>query len=382
MVSRFYETIPTVNSFRHPRSRKILDFDPNYYFTLSRKIRIFQGFTLPLVKRTSCRWLKTGCWSATVTFPNRQNWYSCNCYVVFLHYFLVIVISLIFPFAGDYCHSKYALPASRVPVPTGGCKRLRLYSQLAISDQKALSASLMEAEASSLPWESEAKEAVERVIRAEVEKDDAHHEVSMARLDVEVEGSARAQVEFELAKVQHTLVASEDARHKGESELTRVQYALAASEEARRKTVDEANRLADKRVSLLLELGASKDELSAFLAKASKEKKALEEAFDAGFDVIFNYGYGCCAFAHNICRSEPLIPDGMSDTSKPLPLEFFINPRCPPGAAPRVPSTDADADVREAGKSFLAAEVGLGIQSYSPVGVTGENEEPDAFGRN
>ena len=194
-----------------------------------------------------------------------------------------------------------------------------------------------------------------------MEKDDARHEVSMARLDAEAEGSARAQVEFELSKVQHTLVASEDARHKGESELTRVQYALAASEEAWWKTVDEANRLADKRVSLLLELGASKDELSAFLAKASKEKKALEEAFDAGFDVIFNYGYGYCAFAHNICRSEPVIPDEMPETSKPLPPEFFINPRCPPGAAPRVPTTDADADVREAGKSFSVAEVGLGI---------------------
>ena len=27
-----------------------------------------------------------------------------------------------------------------------------------------------------------------------------------------------------------------------------------------------------------------------------KEKKALEEAYEEGFDVIFNYGYGCCAF--------------------------------------------------------------------------------------
>ena len=30
----------------------------------------------------------------------------------------------------------------------------------------------------------------------------------------------------------------------------------------------------------------------------------MEEDFDIGFDVIFNYGYGCCAFAHNICGSE------------------------------------------------------------------------------
>ena len=108
----------------------------------------------------------------------------------------------------------------------------------------------------------------------------------------------------------------------------------------------------------------------------------MEEAFDAGFDVIFNHGYGCCAFAHNICGNEPVIPDGMPNKSKSLPPKFFINPRCPQGAALGVPTTDPDANVREAGKSLLAAEVGLGIQSDSPVIVTGENEEPDASSRN
>ena len=73
--------------------------------------------------------------------------------------------------------------------------------------------------------------------------------------------------------------------------------------------------------------------MSALQAHALKEKKALEEAYEEGFDVIFNYGYGCCAFAHNICRSQPLVQDGMPDTSKSLSPEFFINPRCPPGVA-------------------------------------------------
>ena len=111
------------------------------------------------------------------------------------------------------------------------------------------------------------------------------------------------------------MAASEDARQKGKSELTGVHQALAASEEARRKAEDEVSRLVDERVSLLLKLGANKEELSAFWAEASKEKKVVEEAFDAGFNVIFNYGYGCCAFAHNICGSEPMILDGMLDTS-------------------------------------------------------------------
>ena len=89
--------------------------------------------------------------------------------------------------------------------------------------------------------------------------------------------------------------------------LTGAQHALAAPKEARRKAKDEASRVVDERVSLLLELEASKDELIGVREKASKEKKVLDEAFDAGFDVIFNYGYGCCAFAHNICGSEPVI---------------------------------------------------------------------------
>ena len=59
----------------------------------------------------------------------------------------------------------------------------------------------------------------------------------------------------------------------------------------------------------------------------------MEAEFDASSDVIFNYGYGCCAFAHNICRSKRMIHVGMPDTSKPLPSEFFVNPRCPSGAS-------------------------------------------------
>ena len=101
------------------------------------------------------------------------------------------------------------------------------------------------------------------------------------------------------------------------------------SGEAWRKTEEEASRLTDDQVSLLVELGASKDELSAFWAEASKKKKALEAEFDTGFEVIFNYGYGCCAFTHNIYGCKPGILVGMPDTSNPLPPEFFVNPRCP-----------------------------------------------------
>ena len=147
--------------------------------------------------------------------------------------------------------------------------------------------------------------------QAEAEIDAARHDALMARMDAEAAGNVRAKVE---------------------SELARVQSALAVVEEARLKAEDEVSRLADERVSLLLELRTCKDEVSAIRVEALKEKRTLEEAYEDGFDVIFNYGYGCCAFTHNIFGSQPEVPDGMPDTSKSLSLELFINPQCPPGA--------------------------------------------------
>ena len=137
----------------------------------------------------------------------------------------------------------------------------------------------MEVESNSRRWESEAKEASKQEFRADAERDVARHEVVMARLETEASGSARAQVESELARVQRALVALEDAQRKVESELVGAQQALAASGEAWRKTKKEANRLTDERVSLLLELEAIKDKLSAFREEASKEKKAFGGGF-------------------------------------------------------------------------------------------------------
>ena len=61
----------------------------------------------------------------------------------------------------------------------------------------------MEAESKSRRLESKAKEAVEMAVGAETERDTARHEVEMARLETEAAGSAWAQVESELARVQH-----------------------------------------------------------------------------------------------------------------------------------------------------------------------------------
>ena len=82
-----------------------------------------------------------------------------------------------------------------------------------------------------------------------------------------------------------------------EAALARLQNALAVAEEDRRKADDEVSCLTDERVSLLLELGTYKDEISAIWAEAVRENVALREAYEGGLDVIFNYWYGA-ALSH------------------------------------------------------------------------------------
>ena len=165
----------------------------------------------------------------------------CTVLVSLPSYYLILMCS----FASYYGYPEHDLPASRVLVSAEGCGELRLYAQSVVADYSALSASLAETKSSSRRWENEAKESVEKVARAEVERDVALHEASMARMDVDAAESARVKVESELASVQN---------------------ALAVVEEARPKAEDEANRLAVERVSLLLELGINKDEVSALQA--------------------------------------------------------------------------------------------------------------------
>ena len=200
-------------------------------------------------------------------------------------------------------------------------EKLRLFIQSRISDQEASDASLKEAQLSSRHWELEAKEATKRVVRAETERDAARHEAAMARLKIDVVSGAQAQVEVELAYVRDALVDAEDARLKADSKRDAACQALVTAEEARRKAKEENGRLTDERLSLVMELEAIKDDFMAFREKTSVEKVVMEAKFDASSDVIFNYGYDCCAFAHNICGSEPLIPTRMLDTST-LHLSF------------------------------------------------------------
>ena len=99
------------------------------------------------------------------------------------------------------------------------------------------------------------------------------------------------------------------------------------------KVEEENIHLADGKLALVIELGALKDDFTAFQEKGAADKEAIEAEFDSSGDTLFNYGYGCCAFMHNICGSKPQIPDGMPSSSVPHTAEFFANPQCPSSAS-------------------------------------------------
>ena len=55
----------------------------------------------------------------------------------------------------------------------------------------------------------------------------------------------------------------------------------------------------------------------------------MEEEYQKALEVIFAYGYVCYVFKHNICGDHPVVPEGMLNSTNPLPPEFFVNPGCP-----------------------------------------------------
>ena len=94
----------------------------------------------------------------------------------------------------------------------------------------------------------------------------------------------------------------------------------------------------------------------------------MDEEFDASSDVIFNYGYGCCPFAHDICESEPMILAGMPDTSEPLCPKFFYQP---PSASSDPPSTTTIREEPSA-SSPLAVVDGTYMPPKPPTRTDGE----------
>ena len=212
-------------------------------------------------------------------------------------------------------------------------EQLRLFVQAGMAEREMHSASLKKAELMCRFLELEARESAERATLAEAERDMACHEAAMAKLATEGAVNTRAQIESELARVQRALALSEEARRKAELECGAAQEVSAAAREACKKAEEENSHLADEKLALVIELGTLKDNFDAFREKGAADRGMMEVEFDSNDDTLFNYGYGCCAFAHNICGSKTQIPDGMPNPSVPLTAEFFANPCCPPGAS-------------------------------------------------
>ena len=110
-----------------------------------------------------------------------------------------------------------------------------------------------------------------------------------------------------------------DAKARVEDDMAKALNALAAAEEGRCRSEGEIACLEVERTSLSLELEASKDEVSSLHARAGKGKEAMMEDYYKALKLIFAYGYGCCAFKHNIYGDRPEISDSMPNSSDPLP---------------------------------------------------------------
>ena len=92
---------------------------------------------------------------------------------------------------------------------------------------------------------------------------------------------------------------------------------------------------------MVMELGTMKDEFTAFREKAAADKETMEVEFDSSGDVLFNYGYGCCVFTHNICGRKPHIPDGMPTPS------ILLTPHCPPSISSTASAQDPAVGSKE-----------------------------------
>ena len=105
-----------------------------------------------------------------------------------------------------------------------------------------------------------------------------------------------------------------DAKAPAEDELARVQDALAIAEKASRKAEAEVTSIEVERTSLLLQVGATKEEVSFLQSQAGKDKAVMEEDYQNALELIFTYGYRCCMFKHNICGDQPKFPSSIPPT--------------------------------------------------------------------
>ena len=95
----------------------------------------------------------------------------------------------------------------------------------------------------------------------------------------------RAKEEAQVARL--AAVAAGDAKAWAEDNLARAQGALTTVEEAKRKAEAKSVRLEVEWTSLLLEIGAAKDEVCSLQSQANKDKEDMEEYYQKALEVIF-----------------------------------------------------------------------------------------------
>ena len=152
--------------------------------------------------------------------------------------------------------------------------------------------------------------------------------------------STRAQIESELTRVQRALALAEEACQRAKSEHGATREALAQEGEACKKAEEESGRLINERLSLVMELGAVKDEFAAFREKAAADRETMEAEFDSNGDALFNYGNGCCVFTHNICEKQASYPGWNVESFSPAHPRILRQPSMPPSISSAAPALD------------------------------------------
>ena len=79
-----------------------------------------------------------------------------------------------------------------------------------------------------------------------------------------------------------------DGKALSEDKLAMLQDAREVAEEARQKAEAEAARLEVERTPLLLEIRATKDDMSSLHSQAGMDKEAMEEDYQKALELIFD----------------------------------------------------------------------------------------------
>ena len=127
------------------------------------------------------------------------------------------------------------------------------------------------------------------------------------------------------------VASARDAKARAEVDLTTTLNSLAVVEEGGCRSAAELTRLEAERASLLLELEASKSDVSSLHARADKDREDMVKDYQGSPELIFSYGYGCCTFKNNICGDRPNIPNDMPNSPiSSLSTQGAPRPQQPP----------------------------------------------------